>query len=425
MMVPPNIEVTVQIDGVDVVAGTLFTRASRGIESSTFRYSSTYLSRADAYELEPSLPLSESPSHTPLQKPLFNACEDSAPDRWGRMLMLRAERNRSDTDHSTPRQLLARDYLLGVSDFQRQGALRYRFEGTTNFLASDATGVPKLISLPGLLSAADAYANDSATASDIRDLVHAGGSLGGARPKAAVIDNDGRLSIAKFPKATEDESWDVIGWEKTALDLARHCGVDAVQGQLIAIGSRNALVVPRFDRIGDQRVGFVSALTVLEANDGEIGHGYLDIVEWLDRNSAAAAKDAHELWRRIIFTIAIGNTDDHLRNHGFLRTSAGWRLSPAFDLNPTPEPGPKFLSTAIGFDDTRADFEVALSVAGYFSLTPSAATTVLTDTLIGLRRWREVAHKNGLKNVDIEIMASALAQSTALLEALVGTSPRS
>lgn len=413
---PANIEVTVQIDGVDVVAGTLFTRASRGVESSTFRYSSAYLSRPDAYELEPLLPLSESPNHTPPNTSLFNAFADSAPDRWGRMLMLRAERNRSDTGGSAPRQLLGLDYLLGVSDFQRQGALRYRLEGTTDFLGSDETGVPKLISLPALLKAADAYATDSATTSDITDLLRAGGSLGGARPKAAVIDRQGRLSIAKFPKASEDESWDVIGWEKTALDLARMCGVNAVQGQLVGIGSRHALVVPRFDRNAAQRLGYVSALTILEASDGDTGHGYLDVVEWLAQNSAAAVKDAQELWRRIIFTIAIGNTDDHLRNHGFLRTPAGWRLSPAFDINPTPGTEPKFLKTAIGFDDTRADFGAALNVAGYFSVNDLEAQSILRDTLTGLRKWRAVAHKNGLKNGDIDIMASALNHRTEQLD---------
>jgi len=416
---PENIDVTVQIDDTDILAGTLFTRASRGVESSTFRYSSTYLSRPDAYELDPSLPLSESPSHTPPGKALFNAFADSAPDRWGRMLMLRAERDRSNADRSVPKQLLALDYLLGVSDYQRQGALRYRREGTADFLGSDDKGVPKLVSLPSLLKAADAYGTNKATTSDITDLLHAGGSLGGARPKAAVVDSDGRLSIAKFPKAIEDEPWDVIGWEKTALDLARACGVNAVQGQLVGIGSRHALVVPRFDRNAEKRIGYVSALTVLEASDGDTGHGYLDIVEWLDQNSAAAATDAQELWRRIVFTIAIGNTDDHLRNHGFLRTPAGWRLSPAFDINPTPGTGPKFLKTAIGFDDTRADFGAALKVAGYFSLTPPAAAKVLTEILTGIQRWREVAHKNGLANRDIEVMAPALAQRIDQLGALV------
>lgn len=413
-----NIEVTVQINGVDVLAGTLFTRASRGIESSTFRYASSYLSSPDAYELDPALPLSESPSHTPQGKALFNAFTDSAPDRWGRMLMKRAERDRATEIGSTQRQPVELDYLLGASDQQRQGALRYRNEGTTEFLTEDAVGVPKMVSLPELIRAADAYSKDAATASDIKDLLHAGGSLGGARPKAAVIDQDGQLCIAKFPKETEDEDWDVIGWEKTALDLAQASGVNAVTGQMVAIGDRHTLVIPRFDRRDEARIGYISALTALEASDGDTGRGYLDIVEWLDRNSAAAAADANELWRRIVFSIAIGNTDDHLRNHGFLRTNAGWRLAPAFDVNPTPGTETKYLKTAIGFDDTRADFQTALDVAGYFSLTPSNATDVLNEVLEGVQKWRELANKNGLKPRDIDVMATALDSAVERMSAL-------
>jgi serine/threonine-protein kinase HipA len=408
----PEVEVTVQIAGLDVLAGRMYTNARRGVESTTFSYDPAYIGRKGAYALDPALPLFSGATTTPADKPLFNAFSDSAPDRWGQNLMRRSEKLRADAEGTTARTLLPSDFLLGSSDVLRQGALRYREPGSAEFLTADETGVPRLVSLPDLITAADSLDRDTATPSDIRDLLHAGGSLGGARPKAAVVDSHGRLCIAKFPKYQESGDWSVIGWEKTALDIAHDAGINAAKGDLVAIGRRSALVLPRFDRDGEKRIGYMSALTALESSDGDNSLSYLDIVEWIEENSAAAEADAKELWRRMAFSIAIGNTDDHLRNHGFLRTGGGWRLAPAFDINPTPDTGPKSLATAIAFGDNRAELRPALEVSEYFGLDETEARTILVEISSALSGWRRIAQRNGLVSRDIDAMADALDQGT-------------
>lgn len=418
----PEVEVTVQIAGLDVLAGRMYTNAKRGVESTAFSYDPAYLASKDAYPLDPALPLYSGAATTPPGKPLFNAFSDSAPDRWGQNLMKRSERIRADAEGTTARTLLPSDFLLGSSDVLRQGALRYREPGSAEFLTADEFGVPRLVSLPDLISAADSLDRDTATPSDIRDLLHAGGSLGGARPKAAVVDSQGRLCIAKFPKYQETGEWSVIGWEKTALDIAHDAGMDVAKGELVAIGRRSALVLPRFDRDGEKRIGYMSALTALESSDGDGSLSYLDIVEWIEVNSAAAETDAQELWRRMAFSIAIGNTDDHLRNHGFLRTQGGWRLSPAFDINPTPETGPKSLATAIAFDDNRAELQTALEYSEYFALTESDARAIIGEISGALSGWRRIAQRNGLGPKDIDVMADALDQGIERTEQISSSS---
>jgi serine/threonine-protein kinase HipA len=262
-----------------------------------------------------------------------------------------------------------------------------------------------LLELSGLLGAADALERDEASEEELRALLRGGSSLGGARPKAHVIDRDGKPAIAKFPRAADDH--DVMRWEAVALALARAAGIAVADWALHLVDGQPVLIVDRFDRSRGERIGYVSAMTMLEATDGAHG-SYLEIADVVESSSPQASKDLVELWRRIAFSVLISNTDDHLRNHGFLRgSSAGWSLSPAFDLNPDPSPGIKHLQTSIGFDDTRASLQTLMSVGEYFRLGGDAGRQVLKDVVGATGRWREVARQTGIAPAEIDRMAPA------------------
>jgi serine/threonine-protein kinase HipA len=251
------VEVTVQIGGEDIVAGRLFMHARRGTESASFTYDQSYLGHPNAYTLDPALPRGLGPQHTPAEKAIFTAFSDAAPDRWGRSLMERGERSRAKALGVTPRTLTSADFLLGVNDFLRQGAIRFREPGSDVFFSRDGAGIPYLVSLSALLEAADAVERGSQTDARVQNLVAAGGSLGGARPKAAVMNGRGRLCIAKFPKSHDVDEWDVIGWEKVALDMAADAGITVPKTELIRIDGRHALLLERFDRSAHGRIGYV------------------------------------------------------------------------------------------------------------------------------------------------------------------------
>jgi serine/threonine-protein kinase HipA len=405
-MAEQPIRVSVQIAGEDIAAGQLWTHRRANSESATFSYLPEFVARADAYELDPTLPLHEGPQHTAVGQAVFGAFTDCAPDGWGRRLLVRAEQHRARDKATAPRGLAEIDYLLGVRDDLRQGALRLKGADKETYLAESDHGVPQLVNLPRLLNAAEELERDEASSEDLRVLVEGGSSLGGARPKAHVLDPDGHLSIAKFPAPIGDR-WDVIRWEQVALTLASQAGIRVPAHDLHAVAGRPVLVVRRFDREDGRRVGYVSAMTMLGARDGEQG-SYIEIAETLEEHSPHAAAELRELWRRIVFNVLISNTDDHLRNHGFLRTStAGWSLSPAFDLNPNPEGETKRLSTAIDEDDTLASLESASEVAEVFGLTEQDSELVVAEVTRGTDNWRGVATSTGLGKAEIERMEPA------------------
>lgn len=411
-MADRHVETIVRIGGDDVLAGELWSHRRRGRESATFSYATDYLGHPDAYELDPALPLVAGQQQTPAGRAMFGAFTDCAPDRWGRKLIARAERRRSHTAEETERSLGEIDYLLGGRDDMRQGALRFRDPATNLFLTDDGSGVPPLIGLPQLLASSEREERGEADDADLAALLRGGSSLGGARPKAHVIDDVGRPAIAKFPSPTSDE-WDVMRWEAVALELAAAAGIQVADSHLLDVDGRAVLLVDRFDRDGTSRIGYVSAMTMLEAGDGEPG-SYLEIAEIIETHSPIASEDLVQLWRRIAFSILISNTDDHLRNHGFLRRStAGWSLSPAFDLNPNPDPGPKHLHTAIDFDDTEARIETLMEVASEFRLTERQARGVLSEVCEATARWRDVAGAQGLRRPAIEQMAPAFEHEQA------------
>lgn len=400
-----EVDVIVQIGGEDVPAGRLWSHRRRGRESATVNYSTDYLARDDAYELDPMLPLLAGPQQTAAGRAIFGAFSDCAPDRWGRRLIQRSERLRARREGIAEKSFGEIDYLLGVRDDLRQGALRFLDPESAAFVAAEAEGVPDMIQLPVLLDAAERMERDEASEEELRRLLRGGSSLGGARPKAHVLDRSGRLAIAKFPSPSDD--WDVMRWEAVALALAREAGISVPASDLHEIDGKAVLIVDRFDRVNETRIGYMSAMTMLEATDGEPG-SYLDIVDAIERNSARPGEELAQLWRRIAFSVLISNTDDHLRNHGFLRTStAGWSLSPAFDLNPNPEAGPKQLSTAIDYDDPTASVDLLMSVAEYFRLSPGDASSMLAQVSSATAQWRAAAQAAGLEPAAIEQMSSA------------------
>jgi serine/threonine-protein kinase HipA len=400
------VDVVVQVGPEDVLAGRLWSHRRRGGESATFAYDPAYLGRSDAYDLEPALPRSRGAQQTADGRKIFGAFSDCAPDRWGRRLIARAERRRVKSAGGAERSFGEMDYLLGVRDDLRQGALRFRDITSGTYLADEKTGVPPLVRLPKLLNAADRLERDEASEDDLQALLRGGSSLGGARPKAHALHPDGRAAIAKFPSATDN--WDVIRWEAVALTLARDAGI-WVPGTTVELADGKAvLIVDRFDRDGPQRTGYVSAMTMLEASDGE-HRSYVDIAEVIEVHSSETTRDLRQLWRRVVFSILISNTDDHLRNHGFLRaSSAGWSLSPAFDINPDPSPGPKYLSTAIdGVGDDPARLDPLMDLASLFRLKEEDARRVVGEVSEATARWPTVAKRVGLSAGEIEEMAPA------------------
>ncbi len=401
-----EVEVVVSLAGEDILAGRLWPHRNRGRESATFTYEESYLGLEAAYELDPRLPLVGGHQQTAEGQEMFAAFSDCAPDGWGRRLIKRGERRRAEAEDRKARSIREIDYLLGVRDDLRQGALRFRDPGNGAYLATEVAGVPDLVELPRLLNATERLERDEVDGPELEALLRGGSSLGGARPKAHVRDRNGRVAIAKFPSEAKDE-WDVMRWESVTLSLAAEAGITVPFSSLHQVDGKSVLIVDRFDRAGDLRIGYVSAMTMLEAADGDQG-SYLEIADAIERHSPSAAADLAELWRRIAFSVLISNTDDHLRNHGFLHsTSVGWSLSPAFDLNPDPEPGPKYLSTAIDFDDPSASIENLLGFATYFRLGRTGALEILAEVEAARARWRQVAASAGVSSEEVARMRSA------------------
>jgi serine/threonine-protein kinase HipA len=399
--------VYVDLQGTPVVVGRLWMRNRKDRESATFEYDKSWLAHPERFSLEPALKLGPGPFHTPSDKPLFGAIGDSAPDRWGRVLMRRAERRRAEREGETPRTLRETDFLLMVDDEARMGALRFAEREGGPFLAEYGPAkIPPLIELPRLLSAAEHAWSDTDTDEDMRLLLAPGSSLGGARPKASVRDRDGHLAIAKFPHKTDEVN--AVLWEAVALTLGASSGIPVPAWRIETAAQQPVLLLRRFDRDGGTRVPFLSAMSMLDAKDNE-ARSYLEFVDVLRQHGAAPKQDMQALWRRIVFNILISNTDDHLRNHGFLWTGpAGWCLSPAYDLNPVPpDIKPRVLTTAIDLEDGTASLQLALEVAPYFELSSDEARTIAGQIGQAVARWRKSALKVGLTTREIDRMASA------------------
>ena len=399
--------VYINISNHPTLVGRLWARHRRGQESATFEYDRRWLANPGCFSIEPALSLGPGPYHTAAGRPLFGALGDSAPDRWGRVLMRRAERRSAENEKRTPRTLSEIDFLLMVDDEARMGGLRFsETEGGLFREHGPAMRIPPFIDLPRLLSASQRVTLEKDTEEDIRLLLAPGSSLGGARPKASVRDKDGTLAIAKFPQKTDEVN--AVLWEAVALQLAGKAGITVPVWRVESIVKKSVLVLRRFDRHGTTRIPFLSAMSMIGASDHE-QHSYLEIADAIRQCGAAPIEDLAQLWRRIVFNVMIANTDDHLRNHAFLyEGNRGWRLSPAYDMNPTPlEFKPRVLTTLIDTQDGTASLDLAMSVCRYFNLTVSKAREIIAEVGAAVGQWRVVAGNVGLRKAEIDQMASA------------------
>ncbi|WP_159622002.1 type II toxin-antitoxin system HipA family toxin [Ruania rhizosphaerae] len=388
-------------DDARLVGRAHFTR-TRGQISTTFLYDAGYLADG-GMSIDPALPLVSGSQH---QAGLVRAFADSAPDRWGRNLIEKAERRRAREAGRAPRRLDDLDFLLEVSDDTRQGALRFRLPGEDAFLGKPSS-VPQLVSLPELLRAADEVASDIDPALAIKQLLDTGTTgLGGARPKASVRLEDGSLAIAKFPHGSDQ--WDVMAWEATALDLMEAAGIRTPCRRLTRVGGRSVLILRRFDRTElGHRIGYISAMTALGSTDGE-HRDYAEIAEAIRDLSLSPRADHHELFDRVVAGVALGNTDDHLRNHGFLADRGSWTLSPTFDVNPSQDLWRARSTSVMGADTHPDEAEALLALAQECSLNATQAQERMRNVAAGLIGWRDAARNNGVRTQEITMMAESI-----------------
>ncbi|MGH6951253.1 MAG: type II toxin-antitoxin system HipA family toxin [Vitreimonas sp.] len=398
-----ELEVFVDFKGQPVFAGRLWSRHRSGRESCTFAYDSTWL--ANGFPLSPSLPLGRGPQNTP--HGLFGVFSDAAPDSWGQHLMHIDERFTARTEKRPERTLFSVDYLAAVNDETRTGALRFKNPAEETFLTTRGKPVPPVIDVGALMNASLKLDQGKTRDADIKLVLDPGSAMGGARPKAVVRASDGRLLLAKFEKKTD--SWPLIRWEAATLDLAKAAGIRVPEFELPTIAQKAVLMMVRFDRFGaGVRVPFLSAMSAIGAHDHERGHSYLEIAEVIRQESDAPSEDLEELWRRIVFNILVSNTDDHLRNHAFLWNGRGWRLSPAYDMNPTPiDIQPRVHQLAIDERNPSASLETAFSVAPSFGFSTGVAKQVAADVGRAVAAWREAASARKIIKDQIDRMSSA------------------
>lgn len=392
--------------------GMLCIDGGRGKQIVSFEYDEAWV--ADPYNntmLDPEIGLFKGRQYAPADKAMFGMFADSCPDRWGRLLMKRRETILARKESRKPRTLTDIDYLLGVYDETRMGALRFSREVGGPFLSDDKElAAPPWTTLRKLEAASLAFEKneDGMEEKWLKQLIAPGSSLGGARPKASVAAPDGSLWIAKFP--SKNDEINVGAWEMVVHDLAVLCHLEVPEAKLENFSKTGStFLTKRFDRKGNQRIHFASAMTLLGKNDGADaadGSGYQDIASIIRKYGAAPKKDLRELWRRIVFNMAVSNTDDHLRNHGFILTNEGWILSPAYDINPSIYGDT--LSLNVDADSSLIDFHMALSAAKLYDLPAKQAADELGEIKDTVEKnWRILAKQYGLSRSETENMAPA------------------
>lgn len=394
--------------------GTLYATRSRGKELFSFEYDAAWLKSGRALKLDPGLHHFRGEQHAPIDRENFGLFLDSSPDRWGRLLMRRRAAHLARQANRPAPTLMASDYLLGVHDASRFGALRFRTSPNGPFLDDAAhNAAPPMTSLRSLEQASLRFEEEDAVDDPeyghwLSLLVAPGSSLGGARPKASVVDPKGHLWIAKFP--SKDDAVDVGAWESVIHSLAKNAGLTVPDSDVRKIASKHhTFLTKRFDRTPDQRrLHFSSAMTKLERLDGddaEAGASYLELAEILIQEGARPNEDLEQLWRRILFNVAVSNTDDHLRNHAFGLTQHGWTLSPAYDLNPVPTG--VGLSLNISDADNALDIDLVRSVATWFRVSNKRAKEIEDEVLRAVRDWRQEASARHLSRSACDEMAPA------------------
>lgn len=390
--------------------GILYVDTIRGIEHYSFEYDQDWLKESKfSFCLDPDISMFSGRQYT--EKNIFGMFADASPDRWGRILMKRREAIKARRERRKPNKMYDSDFLLGVYDQTRVGALRFKVDVNGPFLSDDTeTAAPPWATLRSLEEASRQFEKDDNYLNDkwLKQLLKPGSSLGGARPKATVEDEQGNLWIAKFP--SKNDEYDVGAWEKVVHDLAKLCGLNVPESKVEKFSKDGStFLVKRFDRDGEKRIHFASAMTMLGKNDGassDDGSSYIDIVDFIKAYGSSPKDDLIELFKRIIFSMSVSNTDDHLRNHGFILNDKGWKLSPLYDVNPVPYGD--VLSLNVDSYDNSISIDLAISSACFYDITKYDAEVYADEILtIVKNNWEQLAKKYGINRDQIEEMRPA------------------
>ena len=391
------------------LVGELGYESLRGSDSYSFQFADSWIKKYNA------ITLSEDPNNYPgiqytqPNKDIFGCFADALPDRWGRTLLLRREQILAQEENRTVRRLSSFDFLTGINDFSRMGGLRFKETLDGEFINADKSlRIPPLTDLRELIVASKEIekSEDANTLPEkrwIAQLVQPGSSLGGARPKANVVDTDRRIYVAKFPSLKDD--YDAGLWEHFCHLLAKNAGINAAETKVLEINDKHhTLLSCRFDRTDDgKRIHFASAMTLLGLNDGynaTTGHGYIDIVDFIISGCTDVDTSLRELFRRVAFNICVGNSDDHFRNHGFMLTAKGWTLSPAYDMNPTLN---EHQSLLINSKTNKADLSILLASCGEYMLTPEVAKGIIIEVVTAVKDWRVLANRLGIAKREMSL----------------------
>ena len=392
--------------------GELSYESLRGSDSYGFKFDDTWLKKHGAIFLSEDLNNYPGQQYTQPGKDIFGCFSDALPDRWGRTLLNRREQILAGEEKRPVRRLSSFDYLLGIDDSSRMGGFRFKESMDGDFInVSDTLRIPPLTDIRQLIEASreiekSEEENQLPDKKWIIQLVHPGSSLGGARPKASIIDVDKVLYIAKFPSRKDDYNTGL--WEHFCHLLAIQVGIDAAVTQVISTNDKyHTLLSRRFDRTEDgERIHFASAMTLLGLDDGDnaaTGHGYLDIVDFILQNCTNVEENLKELYRRVAFNICIGNSDDHFRNHGFLLTAKGWTFSPAYDMNPTLS---EYQSLLINSSTNKADLNILLDACEEYMLSRKVAELIISEVIEVVKNWRVLATKLGISKREMEMFSS-------------------
>ena len=394
--------------------GELSYESLRGSDSYAFKFDTDWLRQYGSLFLSADLNNYPGQQYTQPGRDIFGCFSDALPDRWGRLLLNRREQILAVEEQRPIRKLSSFDYLIGIDDFSRMGGFRFKTNQNGEFINCDNhLRIPPLTDLRSLVAASmeiekSEELNHLPEKKWIQQLVHPGSSLGGARPKAGVRDTDGCLYVAKFPSHNDD--YNVSLWEHLSHLLAKKAGVIAAETNVIPTGDKyHALLSKRFDRTADgRRIHFASAMTLLGLTDGsdaQTGNGYLDIVDFILQNCCQVEDNLRQLYRRVAFNIAIGNSDDHFRNHGFLLTPRGWTLSPAYDMNPTTN---EYQSLLITSSTNKADLNILLEAAEEYMIGKEEAAKIIDEVTDAVKGWRRTAANLGIAKREMELFENKL-----------------
>ena len=398
------------------LVGELGCESLRGSDSYSFKLADSWIRKYNAITLSEDLNNYPGIQYTQPNRDIFGCFADALPDRWGRTLLLRREQILAQEENRPIRRLSSFDFLTGIDDFSRMGGFRFKETPDGEFINADnSLRIPPLTDLRELIAASKEIekSEDTNTLPEkrwIAQLVQPGSSLGGARPKANVVDTDRRIYVAKFPSLKDD--YDAGLWEHFCHLLAKNAGINVAETKVLEINDKHhTLLSRRFDRTVDgngKRIHFASAMTLLGLNDGDnatTGHGYIDIVDFIISGCTDVDANLRELFRRVAFNICVGNSDDHFRNHGFLLTAKGWTLSPAYDMNPTLNDHQSLL---INSKTNESDLSILLNSCEEYMLTPEVAKSIIYEVATAVKDWRVLANRLGIVKREMSLFEDVL-----------------